>query len=168
VADATAAGGKRISNQDVGAAKLITPLAVPVNYFEMTFNATAGVDYRVWVRSRTLNNFWGNDSVFIQFSDSINTSGAAVFRIGTTSAAEMNLEDCSGCGLSNWGWQDNGWGVGVFGPLIRFATSGTHTIRIQVREDGLSIDQIVLSSSTYKNTSPGALKNDTKILPKSP
>jgi hypothetical protein len=90
-----------------------------------------------------------------------------VFRIGTTSAAAVNLEECSGCGLSNWGWQDNGWGVGVFGPLIRFATSGTHTIRIQVKEDGFSIDQIVLSSSTFKNSSPGALKNDTKILPRS-
>jgi hypothetical protein len=168
VADATAAGGKRISNPDVGAAKLTTPLAAPRNYFEMTFNATAGVDYRLWMRGRTLNNSWSNDSVFIQFSDSVNSSGAAVYRIGTTSAADWNLEDCSGCGLSNWGWQDNGWGVGVFGPLIRFATSGTHTIRIQVREDGLSIDQIVLSSSTFKSSSPGALKNDTKILPKSP
>lgn len=168
VADATAAGGKRISNPDVGAAKLTTPLAAPHNYFEMTFNATAGVDYRLWIRGRTLNNSWSNDSIFIQFSGSVNSSGAAVYRIGTTSAAEMNLEDCSGCGLSNWGWQDNGWGSGVFGPLIRFATTGTQTIRIQVKEDGLSIDQIVLSSSTFKNSSPGALKNDTKILPKSP
>ena len=167
VADATAAGGKRISNPDSGAAKLTAPLAAPANYFEMTFNATAGVDYRLWIRSKAQNDFWGNDSVFVQFSDSVNGSGAAVFRIGTTSAAEMNLEDCSGCGISGWGWQDNGWGVGVFGPLIRFATSGTHTIRIQVREDGLSIDQIVLSPTTFKTSSPGALKNDTKILPKS-
>jgi hypothetical protein len=167
VADATAAGGKRISNPDVGAAKLTTALAAPANYFQMTFNATAGVDYRLWIRGRTLNNSWSNDSVFVQFSDSVNSSGAAVFRIGTTSAAAVNLEECSGCGLSNWGWQDNGWGLGVFGPLIRFATSGTHTIRIQVKEDGFSIDQIVLSSSTFKNSSPGALKNDTKILPRS-
>ena len=166
VADATAAGGKRISNPDAGAPKLSTPLASPTDYFQMTFNATAGVDYRLWIRGRAQNDFWGNDSVFIQFSDSVNSSGAAVFRIGTTSAAEMNLEDCSGCGLSGWGWQDNGWGVGVLGPLIRFATTGTHTIRIQVREDGLSIDQIVLSSQTFKNTAPGRLKNDTTILPK--
>ena len=74
----------------------------------MTFNSPGGVDYRIWIRSRAQNDFWGNDSVFIQFSDSVNGSGAPVFRIGTTSAAEMNLEDCSGCGLSGWGWQDNG------------------------------------------------------------
>jgi hypothetical protein len=166
VADGTAAGGKRISNPDAGAAKLSAPLANPANYFEMTFNASAGVDYRLWIRGRALDDFWGNDSVFIQFSDSVNSSGIAVFRIGSTSATEMNLEDCSGCGLSGWGWQDNGWGVGVLGPLIRFAKTGTHTIRIQVREDGLSIDQIVLSSQAFRNSPPGPSKNDATILPK--
>jgi hypothetical protein len=38
------------------------------------------------------------------------------------------------------------------------------TIRIQQREDGVSIDQIVLSPSRYRTTSPGALKNDRTIL----
>jgi len=166
VADASAAGGSRISNPDAGAAKKQTPLANPVDYFEMTFNAQANTNYRLWVRSKAQNDFWGNDSVFIQFSDSLNTSGSAVYRIGTTTAAEMNLEDCSGCGIQGWGWQDNGWGVGVFGPLLRFATTGSHTIRIQVKEDGLSIDQIVLSPQTYLNSAPGSLKNDTTILAK--
>jgi hypothetical protein len=53
------------------------------------------------------------------------------------------------------------------GPLIYFETSGTQTIRIQVREDGFSIDQIVLSPGTFLNVSPGALKNDNTILPRS-
>jgi hypothetical protein len=96
------------------------------------------------------------------------SSGAAQWRIGTTSGADVNLEDCSGCGLSGWGWQDNGWGVGVMGPLVYFATTGPQTIRVQQREDGVSIDQIVLSSGAYLNASPGALKNDTTILPKDP
>jgi acid phosphatase len=91
--------------------------------------------------------------------------GAAAYRIGTTSATTINLEDCLGCGLSGWGWQDNGWDVGVMGPNISFQSSGAHTIRVQVREDGLSIDQIVLSPSTYLNASPGPLRNDTTILP---
>jgi hypothetical protein len=78
----------------------------------------------------------------------------------------VNLEDCSGCGLSGWGWQDNGWGVGVLGPEIFFATSGTHTIRIQAREDGFSIDQIVLSPSRFISSAPGALKNDSTIVPR--
>ena len=61
----------------------------------------------------------------------------------------MNLEDCSGCGLSGWGWQDNGWGVGVLGPEVVFASSGTQRIRVQTREDGFTIDQIVLSPQRY-------------------
>ncbi len=167
VADATAAGGSRLANPDANAPKRSTALASPTDYFEMTFNAQAGVDYRLWIRGKAQADFWGNDSVFIQFSDSVNSSGSPVFRTGTTAAAEMNLEDCSGCGLQGWGWQDNGWGIGVLGPLIRFQSTGTHTLRIQVREDGLSIDQILLSSQTYLNSPPGPLKNDATILPKS-
>ena len=166
VADPTAAGGQRLWNPDAGAPKIVDPLASPADYFEMTFTAQAGTAYRLWIRGKAQNDFWGNDSVFVQFSDSVDTAAAAVYRIGTTSATTINLEDCSGCGLSGWGWQDNGWGVGVLGPLIYFANSGTHTLRVQVREDGLSIDQIVLSPNTYLNSSPGSLKNDTTILPK--
>jgi hypothetical protein len=130
----------------------------------MTFNAQAGRAYRLWIRGKAQNDYWGNDSVFVQFSGSVNSSGGAVYRIGTTAATEYNLENCSGCGLRAWGWQDNGWGVGVMGPPIYFQTTGAQTIRVQVREDGLSIDQIVLSSATYLNASPGGLKDDNTIL----
>jgi hypothetical protein len=167
VADATAAGGSRIFNPDAGADKLVTPLANPANYFEMTFPAQSATAYHLWMRGKALNDFWGNDSVFIQFSDSVDSGGTSVYRIGTTDATTYNLEDCSGCGLSGWGWQDNGWGIGVLGANIYFQTTGTHTLRIQVREDGLSLDQIVLSPATYLNTPPGALRNDTTILPRS-
>ena len=47
-----------------------------------------------------------------------------------------------------------------------FAASGTQTIRIQVREDGLSLDQIVLSADRYLTVAPGATKNDVTILSK--
>jgi acid phosphatase len=167
VADATAAGGFRLSNPDLGAAKLTTPLAGPSSYFEMAFSAPAVTRYHLWIRGKAQNDSPYNDSVFVQFSDSLDTNGVAAYRIGTTDATTINLEDCFGCGLSGWGWQDNGWGSGVLGPDLAFQNSGTHTIRIQVREDGLSIDQIVLSPSTYLNTSPGAIRNDTTILPRS-
>jgi hypothetical protein len=162
--DSTAAGGARIRNPDNGAAKLGAALAQPANFFELTFNAPAGVPYRLWMRGRADRNYWGNDSVFAQFDNSVNASGAAELRIGTTGATTINLEDCSGCGVAGWGWQDNGWGVGVMGPLIRFSKSGTQRIRVQPREDGLAIDQIVLSPSRYLNAAPGALKNDNTIL----
>ncbi|HXG91540.1 MAG TPA: endonuclease/exonuclease/phosphatase family protein [Blastocatellia bacterium] len=166
VADSTAAGGARLANPNLGAAKLSAPLANPSNYFDLTFSAQAGTAYRLWIRAKAENNDWANDSVFVQFSGSVDASGSAVYRMGTTSATTINLEDCSGCGLSGWGWQDNGWGVGVMGPLIYFQTTGAQTLRVQVREDGISIDQIVLSPSTYVSASPGALKNDTTILSK--
>lgn len=164
VSDSAAAGGTRIWNPDKGAAKINTPLANPANYFEITFQAEAGVAYHFWLRGKADNNYWGNDSVMIQFANSVDVNGAPMYRIGTTTGGDVNLEDCSGCGESGWGWQDNGWGVNVFGPDIYFAQSGAQTLRVQVKEDGFSIDQIVLSAGQYLRTSPGALKNDTRIL----
>jgi hypothetical protein len=37
-----------------------------------------------------------------------------------------------------------------------------------VREDGLAIDQIVLSALMYAASAPGANRNDTTILPRTP
>ncbi len=74
----------------------------------------------------------------------------------------VSIEEGSGAGLSGWGWQDNGYSS--LGPLIYFASSGSQTIRIQQREDGLSIDQIVLSAGAYLSAAPGASKNDSTIL----
>ena len=164
VSDTSAAAGAQLHHPNAGAAKITTPLANPVNFFEMLFDASAGQPYRIWMRLRAQNNHYNNDSVHVQFDNTVTSSGAPIFRIGTTSAAEINLEDCSGCGLSGWGWQDNGWGVGVLGPELRFATHGPQRIRVQTREDGVSIDQIVVSASRYRSTSPGALQNDTTIL----
>ena len=160
--DASAAGGFKIRHPNANTAKVTAAAAVPANYFELTFNADGGRGYRLWIRGRADSNYWGNDSVFVQFNNSVTSTGAQTWRIGSTSATEVNLEDCSGCGLSGWGWQDNGYGV--MGPLVYFASTGPQTIRIQTREDGFAIDQIVLSAGAFLNTSPGALKNDTRVL----
>lgn len=165
VSDSTGAGGMRLANANAGAAKLGTPLVEPEQYFEMTFDAGTGTPYRLWLRGRATSNSWKNDSVFVQFSDSVTSSGDPVYRIGTTSATTVTIEDCSGCGLAGWGWNDNAIGEGVLGPAIYFAEGGTHTIRVQVREDGLSLDQIVLSPATFLNTPPGAPRSDGTIYP---
>jgi phosphatidylserine/phosphatidylglycerophosphate/cardiolipin synthase-like enzyme len=167
VADPIAAGGGAIYNPDLGRAKVTTAQPSPASYIELTFNATSATPYHLWIRGRAHNDYWGNDSVHVQFSGAVDTSGSAVYRIGSSDSATVNLEDGSGAGLSNWGWQDTGYGVGVMGPLVYFATTGPQTIRIQTREDGIYIDQIVLSSAAFVNASPGALKNDTTILPES-
>jgi hypothetical protein len=67
--------------------------------------------------------------------------------------------------LARWGWQDNEDGTGVAGPAFRFGVRGDPVVRVMTREDGLSIDQIVISSGTYRTHSPGALKDDTTVLP---
>jgi hypothetical protein len=164
VSDASAAGGARLQNPDAGAPKLIAPLADPGDYFEMIFGAKAGRPYRLWIRARASGNNWANDSVHVQFSDAVTATGAPAFRIGSTSSVSVNLEDCTSCGLSGWGWQDNGYGAGRLGPELRFANTGMHTIRVQIREDGIGIDQIVLSAKRFLSRSPGLLKNDSVIL----
>jgi hypothetical protein len=164
VDDASAAGLARVQNPDKGAAKIATPLATPADYFEQTFTAQAGIAYRLWIRAIAERNSYANDSAYVQFSGTIDESGAPAWRIGTTSATAYVLENCSGCGVSGWGWQDNGYGLSVLGPAVAFAASGSQTIRIQAREDGIGIDQIVLSPITYQTTAPGATKNDATIL----
>ena len=78
----------------------------------------------------------------------------------------MVLQDGTSGALSGWGWADNGYGLNVLGPAVYFASSGPQRLRIQVREDGLGIDQIVLSAIVYSSVSPGATKNDTVIVPR--
>ena len=169
VSDSSAAGGARLSNPNLGAATVpSSATANPQHYFEMTFIAEQGVPYRLWLRGKATSNSFPNDSTWVQFNDSVNQSGAPLYQIGTTSAANVTIEDCASCGLSAWGWNDNATGAGVLGPQIFFATSGEHTVRVQVREDGLSIDQIVLSRDVFLDTSPGLTKDDGTILREAP
>jgi hypothetical protein len=153
---AAAAGGRLIRHPNAGATRLAAS-ASPTHYFELTFQADADVPYHLWLRGRADSNNWANDSVYVQFTN------VPSYAIGTTQAAAVTLEDCTSCGLSGWGWQDNAFGT-VASP-ITFAESGPQTIRIQTREDGLAIDQIVLSPARFLTASPGALKNDTTIYP---
>ena len=159
--DASAAGGALIRHPDRGAAKLSSPLRSPSNYFELTFSAKAGVPYRLWLHGRADGNSWANDSVFVQFSGSVSSSGTPTYRIGTSSATEVNLEECRGCGLKGWTWQDNGWGRGALGPAIYFSSTGTQRIRVQTREDGLAVDRILLSPAAYLKTAPPAMGGST-------
>jgi endonuclease/exonuclease/phosphatase family metal-dependent hydrolase len=163
--DTTAAGGAALRHPDGGAAKRTTPLASPADYFELTFEAAAGVPYRLWLHGRADQDRWSNDSVFVQFADAVTAAGAATYRIGTTSAAEVNLEDCNGCGLAGWTWQDNGWGAGVLGPLVYFERTGTQRLRIQTREDGVALDQIVLSPAAFLMVPPTGLIQPPAPLP---
>ena len=164
LADGTAAGGSALWNPDAAAAKIAPALASPSAYFEMSFNANAGVAYHVWIRMRAQNNSLSNDSVHLQFNDSVDSSGGAIARLGTAASLEFVLQNgSSGPADHGWGWTENGWGS--LGPHVYFAASGTHTLRIQQREDGAIVDQIVISPDAYLTTAPGPRRDDTTILP---
>jgi hypothetical protein len=49
---------------------------------------------------------------------------------------------------------------------VYFARTGPQRLRLQVREDGLAIDQVVLSAVRYLTARPGATKNDTVVIPR--
>jgi PKD repeat protein len=162
--DASAAGRVALWNPNAGRKKISPALAAPTTYFEQTFHATAGTPYHLWVRLRAEKDSFSNDSVHVQFSDSTDANGAATMRLGTSSSAEVVLQNGpNGGSVHGWGWSDNGWGS--LGNDIYFATTGTHTIRVQQREDGAIVDQLVLSPDRYLISAPGTRRDDATILP---
>src|SRR5207237_8577507 len=94
-AGSTAAGGKAIANPNLGVPKLAAPLAKPANYFELTFPAYSAKAYHLWIRGKAAGNSTNNDSVYVQFSDSVTSAGSAIYRIGTTSGATVMLPACT-------------------------------------------------------------------------
>ena len=58
------------------------PLLEPDNYFEATFYAKAGVYYHVLAKMKADNDLIANDSVYLQFNDSIGPDKEPIFRIG--------------------------------------------------------------------------------------
>jgi hypothetical protein len=161
--DASAAGGSALVNANLQQPKITTPAAAPASYVEASFTAAAGVPYRFWIRMRADGDAWTNDSIFVQFSGSVTAAGAAIHRIGTTGAMGVVLEEGNGAGVQGWGWADGGYGS-VDGPIY-FTADGEQRIRIQQREDGLRIDQIVISAGAFATAAPGALKQDATIVP---
>jgi VCBS repeat protein/FG-GAP repeat protein len=167
VSDSTAADGVRMYNPNANAPKVTAVNPNPASFVTLPFIADPTQTYKLWVRLKADSNGFANDSIWVQFSGSVNVAGSPAYRLGTTSGLEVNLEECSGCGISGWGWEDDGWGaVNKNGTTLRFPDGGRQVIRIQQREDGVSFDQIVLSSETYLTKRPGLAKNDHTILPR--
>ncbi|HEX4346663.1 MAG TPA: carbohydrate-binding protein, partial [Vicinamibacterales bacterium] len=153
-----------MTSADQGWSATNNALASPADYFEATFSAATSTTYHVWVRMRAGSNSKWNDSVYVQFSDAVDQNGQAAYRVGTTNGLIVNLAtDATGGSLSNWGWMDHGYWVAQ-SPDVQFAGSGSHTIRVQTREDGVQVDEIVLSPSTYLTNSPGSPTADTNIV----
>jgi hypothetical protein len=162
---AGAADNVALWNPNLGNAKISTggsAVQNPASYFQHTFDAEPGTPYHLWIRMKAENDHYANDSIHVQFDGSLNDRGQPVYRIGSTSSAEIVLQESDGGTRFNWGWADNGWGGN--GINIYFERGGTQTIRVQQREDGVLIDQIVISPDTYLQASPGAQMGDGTIL----
>jgi hypothetical protein len=164
VADATAAGGIKLAMPDIGVSNTSEPLSAPDHYFDVTFNAVPGTPYTIWLRLQATDNSKWNDSVWVQFSDA--KDGTDVYPIDSTSALLVNLAtDATAASLNGWGWVDGAYWL-CQTTTVTFDDNSTHKLRIQVREDGVQLDQIVLSPVTFANSAPGPVTDDHTIVPK--
>jgi hypothetical protein len=163
--DPTAASGTKLISPATGQSTFSAPLASPTDYVDVTFTASAGTPYTFWMRLEAFNNSKASDSVWVQFSDAL-VNSAPIYPLNTTSALLVKLAtDSTASSDVNWGWVNSAYWL-TQPATLTFATSGTHTVRIQMRGAGVMFDQIVLSPSTYLNAAPGVRTNDTTIVPK--
>jgi hypothetical protein len=164
--DATAANGIALVTPDnLGVSNLASPLASPEHYFDVTFSANAGTPYTIWIRLKALDNSKWNDSIWVQFSDAT-AGGSPVYPLNTSLGLNVNLAtDVTATSLNGWGWQNTAYWLNQPTTLI-FSSAATHTMRIQLREDGVQLDQILLSPTTNLINAPGPMTNDATIVPK--
>jgi len=162
--DTTSPNNTKLISPDAGAATVTDPSA-PTNYVDVTFTANAGTPYTIWLRLEALNNSKFNDSIFVQFSDA-QAGGSGIYGLNSSSALLVNLaNDSTGASLQGWGWVNGAYWLSQPATLT-FAGSGSHTLRIQVREDGVQFDQIVLSPTEFLSTPQGPASNDARIVTK--
>jgi hypothetical protein len=155
----------KLVTPDNGVANTNNPLASPTDYVDVTFTANAGTPYTIWLRLQALNNSKFNDAVWVQFSDA-QSGGSSIYPMNSTSGLLVNLaNDSTGASDQGWGWVNGAYWLSQPATLT-FAGSGTHTMRIQIREDGVQFDQIVLSPNTYLTSPPGPGSNDATIVSK--
>jgi hypothetical protein len=163
VKDPTAAGGMAVADfPDIGRWEWVARRE-PVHFFDLEFEARAATPYRVWVRLKANRDDRESDATFVQFSDSVNRRGEPMFQINTTSALHIVLTPSPDSRIFQWGWQD-GWYMHPFRGIVYFETTGKHILRVQRKEDGVIVDQIVLSPVLYLKRPPGFPVNDQTIL----
>jgi len=166
VTDATSPVSTKLASADNGWSSPDAPLASPSDFIDVTFTADADRPYTIWLRLQATQNLKVNDAVWVQFSDARSSSGA-IYEMNSTSGLLVNLATNSDAtSLNAWGWANGAYWFAQT-TTVTFASAGTHTLRIQTREDGVQIDQIVLSPSTYLTSPPGGPTNDSTIVPKS-
>src|SRR5205823_1051787 len=86
----TAFGGFSAHDHNLGAPKVAQPSEAPANTVTIPFLADPNLTYKLWVRLKADDNFWANDSVWMQFSGALTVpSQDNVYRPGTTSGLSV-------------------------------------------------------------------------------
>jgi hypothetical protein len=164
-ADATSPDAVKLTTPDSGYEALNQPLASPTHYADVAFTANAGTPYTLWLRLKATANSKWNDSVWVQFSDA-RVGGSPVYAMNSTSGLLVNLAtDGTGNSLNGWGWANGAYWLSQ-PTTVTFGASGSQTLRVQLREDGVELDQIVLSPVTYLGAAPGPPTGDSTIVAK--
>jgi predicted MPP superfamily phosphohydrolase len=69
------------------------PLIDPPDYFEARFTAKSRTKYHVWIRMKAHKGSPLHDSVYLQFSDSVDERGKERYRIGKPACSKERLAD---------------------------------------------------------------------------
>jgi hypothetical protein len=150
--DSTSPNGIKLVTPDNGWASANAPPSTLGDYLDVTFNANAATPYTLWLRLQAPARSKYNDAVWVQFSDAL-ANGSAVYPLNSASALLVNFAtDVAAGSLNGWGYNGAYW----------LAADDNHVrdqrlahAPDQVREDGVQLDQIVLSPTTYLNAPPG-------------
>jgi hypothetical protein len=147
--DSTSPGSIKLTTPAGSAPNTSAPLASPADYVDIPFTTATNTPYTLWIRVKATNNSKFSDSFWVQFSDA-QAGGTGVYPIGTSSGLLVNLAtDSTATSLSDWGWVDGAYWM-TQPATFTFSTT-QHTLRLQPREYGVQIDEIVLSPSSFLN-----------------
>jgi hypothetical protein len=69
------------------------PLIAPRHFFEYDFNAHKGLKYHVWIRMKAHHGDPLSDSVYVQFSNAVDETGHARYRINQPAYSKVRMKD---------------------------------------------------------------------------
>ena len=122
----------------------------------MRFTAKRSTAYYLWIRMRAQSNSNANDSIHVQFSDSVDA------RVSRRSGSGRRARPRCCCRMdraaARRGDGDGPTTAGISWSPSTLRADGAHVVRIQQREDGAEIDQVVLSPVTFASSAPGTFQ----------
>ncbi len=91
--DPTAISGYSVDDLPDQGIWYFQPLVHPKDYFEVEFPAKRGRKYHVWVRMKANKSSPMSDSVYLQFSDSVDEGGRKRYRIGEEAYSRERMKE---------------------------------------------------------------------------